>query len=509
MAFELSFGKFHLRIGASSAQTPGYEGASVKARARQFVASDVSPSRAVVTDAATLRARARQLVRNNPWASNAVEAWVTNCVGTGIRPRPQTKDTDLKRRILALWNRWITEADADGRLDFYGLQALITREQMEAGEILVRKRPRRLEDGLSVPLQLQVIEADHLPLTLTRQGLGQNIIRAGIEFDLIGKRTAYHLLRDHPGDASLTFRANTTSVVPAENILHVFKPLRAGQIRGVTGFAPVLMKLLDLDQYDDAEVVRKKTAALFAGFITSSLDEDSISSGDPGTASDDNLIDGQEGARRVDLEPGMLQLLDPGEDIKFSDPADVGGSYEAFMKMQLRAIASGLGVTYEQLSSDLSGVNFSSIRAGLIEFRRRCLMHQAQIVNTQFNQPVWKAWFRQAVLAGALDIGRADVDDPEISGVKWIGQGFEYVNPVQDQQAHLSANRAGYKSRSQIATEMGRDPEELEAEIAEEMARADALGLVFDSDPRKVAKSGAVQSMDLGGGQAQAGGQNG
>jgi len=497
MPFDLRLGPFHLRIGAAA--RPGYEGASIKARARHFVTSDTSPSSVTITDAAMIRARARQLVRNNPWASNAVEAWVTNCIGSGIRPRPQTLDPDLKRRIMALWTRWVSEADADGMLDFYGMQALVTREQMEAGEIIVRKRLRRPIDGLAVPIQFQMIEADHLEFDFTRAASpGIDTIRAGIQFDLLGRRVAYHLLRDHPGGSALTFGASIRSVVPANAIMHVFKPLRAGQIRGVSGFAAVLMKLLDLDQYDDAEVVRKKTAALFTGFITSTLDEDSVSAGDIGTSAGDNSISGEDGARRVDLEPGMMQLLDPGEDIKFSDPADVGGSYEAFLKMQLRAVASGLGVTYEQLSGDLSGVNFSSIRAGLIEFRRRCLMHQAQIINHQFNQPVWDAWFRQAVLSGALDIGRgANIADPDISGVKWIGQGFEYVNPLQDQQAHLSANRSGYKSRGQIATEMGRDPEELENEIAEENARADALGLVLDSDPRKVAKSGGAQPPDI------------
>lgn len=497
MAFDLRIGNFRLTLGAVAAQTPGYEGASTKARARHFVTAERSPSRAVMLDASTLRARARQLVRNNPWASSAVEAWVTNCIGTGIRPHPLATDPDLKQRIMALWNRWVPQADADGRLDYYGLQALVTREQMEAGEILVRQRDRRPEDGLAVPLQLQVIEADHLRLDMTRPAPGGNMIRAGIEFDPVGRRVFYHLYRDHPGDGAMTFRANETRAVPADSILHIYKPLRAGQIRGVTGFAPVLIKLLDIDQYDDAEVVRKKTAALFAGFITSSRDEDSISAGDPATADDDNLIEGQEGARRVDLEPGMLQNLDPGEDITFSSPADVGGSYESFMKLQLRALASGIGVTYEQISGDLSGVNFSSIRSGLIEFRRRCLMHQAQIINCQLNEPVWRAWFRQAVLSDALDIGRADIDDPAISGVKWIGQGFEYVNPVQDQQAHLSAVRAGFTTRGQVAMAMGRDPAEVENEIAAENKRADELDLVLDSDPRKVARSGGAQPVDF------------
>ncbi len=511
MAFDLRIGNFRLSIGAAAvAQRPGYEGASIKARAKHFVTAEKSPSRAVMLDATTLRARARQLVRNNPWATSAVEAWVTNCIGTGIQPDPLATDPDLKQRILQLWARWVIQADADGRLDYYGLQALVTREQMEAGEILVRQRFRRPEDGLAVPLQLQVIEADHLRLDLTRPAPGGNMIRAGIEFDAIGRRLFYHLWRDHPGDGAMTFRANETRAVPAESVLHIYKPLRAGQIRGVTGFAPVLIKLLDIDQYDDAEVIRKKTAALFAGFITSTLDEDSISAGDPGTADDDNLIEGQEGARRLDLEPGMMQVLDPGEDIKFSDPADVGASYESFMKLQLRAFAAGVGVTYEQVSGDLSGVNFSSIRAGLIEFRRRCLMHQAQIINCQFNQPIWHAWFRQAVLSGALDIGRADIDDPAVSGVEWIGQGFEYVNPVQDQQAELSAVRSGFKTRAQVVRARGGNLAQVDKGLAAENARADELGLVLDSDPRKVARSGAAQPVDLEREQETAtGGRNG
>jgi len=470
----------------------------MSARARHWTTQDLSATRAVLNDAATMRARARQLARNNAWAASALKTWVANCVGSGIKPRPRGPDQALRGAISALWSRWVVEADADGMLDFYGLQALVAREQLEAGELMVRKRLRRASDGLSVPLQLQLIEADHLPLNLTRPAADRNVIRAGIEFDPVGQRVAYHLWRDHPGDSSLTFRANETVRVPAEFVLHIFEPLRAGQIRGVTGFAPVLVSLIEIDQYNDAEIVRKKTAAMFSLFIeTPNPEMEPFGQGDPPSAGDSKQIGAEEGERRLDVEPGMIQILEPGESVNTSQPADVGGSYEIFIKTQLRAIATGLGVTYEQMTGDLSDVNFSSIRAGLIEFRRRCLMYQTQIINVQFNQRVWDEWFRQAVLSGALDIGRRDIADPDISGVRWIGQGFEYVNPVQDQQAHLSAVRAGFKTKGQVAMEMGRDPAEVEDEIAAENARADELGLVLDSDPRKVARSGGAQPADV------------
>ncbi|MDB0530064.1 phage portal protein, partial [Ralstonia solanacearum] len=88
---------------------------------------------------------------------------------------------------------WTEEADAAGQTDFYGLQALACRAMLEGGECLIRLRPRRPEDGLSVPLQLQLLEAEHLPMTLNvdlpptagASGPG-NVVRSGIEFDNLG-----------------------------------------------------------------------------------------------------------------------------------------------------------------------------------------------------------------------------------------------------------------------------------------------------------------------------------
>ncbi len=234
----------------------------------------------------------------------------------------------------------------------------------------------------------------------------------------------------------------------------------------------MLLKLYELDQYDDAELVRKKTAAMFAGFITR-LDPEANIMGE-GEAS-------EQGVALSGLEPGTMQLLDPGEDIKFSEPSDVGGSYEAFMRQQLRAIAIGTGITYEQLTGDLTGVNYSSIRAGLIEFRRRCAMLQHNIMVFQFCRPVWSRWLELAVLCGELRIDEK-VAKAAKEEVKWIPQGFDWVDPLKDQQAQQMAVRNGFKSRSEVVSELGYDVEEIDQEIAEDQKRADSFGLCFDSD---------------------------
>ncbi|MBV2145856.1 MAG: phage portal protein, partial [Wolbachia endosymbiont of Pissodes strobi] len=213
-------------------------------------------------------------------------------------------------------------------------------------------------------------------------------------------------------------------------------PLRPGQIRGVPWLSSVLLKLYELDQYDDAELVRKKTAAMFAGFITR-LDPEANIMGEGES--------NEQGVALSGLEPGTMQLLDPGEDIKFSEPSDVGGSYEAFMKQQLRAIAVGMGITYEQLTGDLTNVNYSSIRAGLIEFRRRCGMLQHNIMVFQFCRPVWDRWLELALLSGELDIGKEWTKKGGKEEVKWIAQGFDWVDPLKDQQAQQMAVRNGFK----------------------------------------------------------------
>lgn len=87
--------------------------------------------------------------------------------------------------------------------DFYGLQALACRAMFDGGECLIRLRPRRPEDGLTVPLQLQLLEPEHLPITLNRNLSSGNQVHAGIEFDALGRRMAYHPYRSHPEDGRL------------------------------------------------------------------------------------------------------------------------------------------------------------------------------------------------------------------------------------------------------------------------------------------------------------------
>lgn len=227
------------------------------------------------------------------------------------------------------------------------------------------------------------------------------------------------------------------------------------------------MRLHELDQFEDAALVKAKVAALFTGFIT---DPDGTAGGLSGTNTG--------GALTVGMEPGSLIPLPPGTDIRFSSPTE-SDAYAPFVKNHLRAVAAGMGLPYELVSGDLEGVTYSSIRAGLIEFRRRVEQLQHNVVVHMFCRPVWERFVRLAVLTGELPARDFDRNATAYLGCEWLPPKFDYVDPKKDVEAEILAIHAGLKSRSQAISERGYDAEQVDAEIAADKERADGLHLTF------------------------------
>jgi lambda family phage portal protein len=346
---------------------------------------------------------------------------------------------------------------------------------VEAGEVLVRRRPRRPGDGVMPPVQLQLLEADFLDAT--RNGaLGAGQAVQGIEFDALGRRRAYWLFGAHPGDATLSLTGGLTSrAVPATEIAHVYEKQRT-QARGVPWGAPVIRALRDLDDYEVAEIVRKKTEACVTAIVFG--DEEAQQGIAPAVVDAD-------GNRVEQFEPGLIAYARGGKDIRFNQPAATGG-YGEYKRASLHTISAGFRVPYELLTGDLSQVNYSSIRAGLVEFRRMIDAVQWQLFIPMFCAPIWR-WFTEAAWAA----GR--IPTPDVP-VEWSPPKFEAVDPQKDAMADLLAIRSGTMTLAEAIARQGRNPDAVLAEIAATNARLDELGLVLDSDPRRVTKTGSAQS---------------
>lgn len=412
----------------------------------------------------------RDMIRNTPLAVRAQAVICNNVIGDGIIWKvtggTKTRAEKLRRAMKAHFDT--VQIDADGRSNLYGLQRLVMNAMVNDGEVLIRRRRRANRDGLSLPFQIEVLEIDHLDSA--RDGVlgtkgAEGEVREGIEYDAIGRRLAYWLFPRHPGATTGLRQSLQSRRVPASEVIHVYRQDRPKQMRGVSWFAPVAMSMQDLADGQEAQIMRQKIAACFAGFRVAP--EAEYETPDPAKTSDP--------AGLSTLVPGRIQNLAPGEDIRFSTPPSVEG-YDKFTRLVLQTVASGMGITYEALSGDLSQVNFSSARMGRMEMDRNVSAWQWLLMIPQMMQPI-AAWAVEA-----FDVSTGQMRASTDLTVDWVPPHRMLVDPAREIPALAAKVRAGFASRQGVVRELGFDPEDLMREQIEDRDLADQHGLRFDSD---------------------------
>jgi len=422
----------------------GFDAAKSGPRTGNWKGSSGSVNAELAGGINVIRNRARDLIANNGYIKHALKVLCSNIVGTGISPK---YDDDKLKKLWAIWSR--LECDANGMLGIGGLQSQIVRAMWADGEVLVRFRIRRPEDGLTVPLQLQVLEADYLDTQKTGE-TSNGFCICGVQFNFVGQRLGYWLFDKHPGEIAALPRSLTSRFVPASEILHLFDPLgRPGQVRGISEFAVSIWKARDLDDYQDAHSIRKKIEACFAAFITT--DDTHLTIGQ-------TAVQPKAKERRVEeLSPGLIQYLKPNETINFSNPQSSDG-YEETVRVDLRAIAAGTGISYEQLTGDYSQVNFTSGRMGKMEFKAMVEQFQWLVFIPMFCDKVAAKFAQVAYLNG-------NISKPDILPVSWTAPRIPLLDPLREGQGYKVMREMNVMSRQQIIRELGDDPDEVDAEI--------------------------------------------
>jgi lambda family phage portal protein len=328
---------------------------------------------------------------------------------------------------------------------------------VESGECLIRLRYRRPEDGLIVPLQLQVLEPDYLDSNKSGPLPNGGQIINGIEYDPIGRIVAYWLYKNHPGAAvgTMTF---TSSRIDADSVIHVFRLDRPGQSRGIPWLSPIMVKLRELDIYQDAVLKRQQLANMFAGYVYDDVPGDAI----------DEIAE-----ELPELEPGTVYALKNGRRIEFSEPPNV--TPNEFVRETLRDIAAGIGITYESLTQDLSQVNFSSARMGANEMLRNVDQWQWQMLIPLLCEKVGQAFINTALQSG-MSANRVRFE--------WTPPAKTLVDPTREIPAIIKSVRAGLMSYQEALRAQGMNPDKVMKEIAESNAMLDKFKIILDSDPR-------------------------
>jgi lambda family phage portal protein len=453
----------------------GYAAAQDLRSSAQWAPSAGAANAEVGAAAATVARRARDAVRNDPYAGRIVDLWTGNAVGAGITTRwPDKAHADA-------WRRWSesTACDAEGHLDLNGIQALVMRATVESGESFVRLLPIEPSPSNPVGLRLQVLESDHLDTARSGMLAGLPTLQ-GISLGGVGEPLIYWLHRLHPGSSWLLGAGSSIASEPVEarDVLHVYRKRRPGQLRDVSWLAPILTRLRDLGDYEGALLMKAKIEACLAAVVSEDGD-------DTLTGTAPSLLRDAQGRAVESFEPGMILYRRGTGAVEVVNPSG-GGSHAAFARRALEAAAVGTGLTYDQVAGDLGQANYSSLRAGKIEFRRLCEQVQYGMLIPMLVRPIAVRFHQQGAMLGMWP---AEMPD----GVSFVPPAHEMIDPLKDTTALIAQVRAGFVPQAEAVGSFGYDFQQVVELIREANALLDEAGLSLDTDPRRVAKSGSAQ----------------
>ncbi len=440
-------------------------------------ATNVSADTDLASAVETARGRARNLCNNNDYARKFLQMVANNIVGPdGFMLISQAADLGQPDKsaqdlIESGFFRWATRGTCEitGAFGFNGLLRMIVKAVARDGEALVRKLRGRKINAFGYALQL--LDIDRLPVTLNLKLSNGNAIVMGVEINSYGQPVAYHLHTSHPGENTWMDPAgNRLERVPAEDVFHLFVADRPEQRRGITWLHSAAWRLEMLGKFESAAVAAARKGAETLGFFTR---EDGLAPG----------VGEQSGADEImGSGPCSFDVLPPGVTVAPYDTKYPSELFGVFRKDSLRGIASGMGVAYNNLSNDLEGVNYSSIRAGMLEERDHWMVLQGWLIET-FLEPLFQDWLKYALLAGQLAYPNGSVLPlaklEKFSMHRWQGRRWSWVDPEKDVAASVLAISNGLKSPQRVAAEMGVDIEDVLSEIARFQAMAKEKGVTI------------------------------
>lgn len=436
---------------------------------------------------ADVRDNCRELVRNNPFAGKAVELWKNHGVGTDLAPDLPSSQS----RLRDTWDRWSEVCDPSGANDFVGQIHDAAGAIVEGGDVLVRRRRRRIEDGLPVPVQIEVLEGDYLDDGKSGKADNGDDIRMGVQYNRIGGIRGYWIFPKHPGDSG-TFAGvggDDSKFYPAEDFIHAFFRKRPGQTRGMPWFAPVVLHMHDLGNYLGSELEAKAAQARIVGVARSNSPLAGLTPGSSQTTNED-------GKPVISWENMAILRLKNTEGLDLYTPK-ISDSFEDFVSFYLHMVSVGTGAPYEKVTGDLSRVSYISGRMGDIDFAAALRVFQHRILKHQLCRRVW-AWFiEDGIDSGAFGKAALNVRPT------WVFPILEDADQEKAETARKARIRNGTSSLPRELRRKGIDPEKHVAEIADFNAQIDAAEIVLDTDPRII--SGAGQKHSEAGGTSSPG----
>jgi len=445
-----------------------------------WVATNEAINTILNRELSTLRARSRYLEQNNPYGIAAINTLLNFCVGTGFElqmqvARVERTDTGFQRVELDAFNDYVEDLFATWGLNVTGnapinspeslfeIQNLIMRRFAVDGEVFIHIGVNKGHPV--VPFILEVIDANNVGANITEYK--GNPVFLGIEVDKnTWQPVAYWVYSVKNQDPQFQSQMGATRI-PAENMIHVFKKHYPYQLRGIPFCAGVAQKFFDIEEYNKAQIVRSKLAAMFGlllaggkggGLLTdSSYDAESDNTNSLGFPVDAN------GNIIAQMGPGIIGRVAEGVTPHMVTPtAPEGGNYDPFLRHQLRALGAGhdVGLSYTGLTRDSSKTTFAG---GRQEENRDFQGYRPfmKLFGLKALSPIFRPWMDTAVLSGALldGVGTDYEMRPEFwQRHAWMPGGWSRgINPLQEVNASAKSMELNITTLADECAALGRD----------------------------------------------------
>lgn len=422
-----------------------------------------------------IRAKARDLERNSDILGSILVAFENNVVGTGFKLRMRTKDEETNTAIEQLFEEWCKPKNCDitGCQSFNELCTMAVRRMRVDGGILFLKCNT---GSKRFPFQLQAKEVDDIDESYTKITPETQYIVNGIEVNRYQKPLAYYLLSTDPNG----WQTPISERVEADRVIALWEKTMPSQIREMSPAAPTIERINDMEDYLDTIGIKEKILACISAFIKRQNPQGGLGRSITRVPPNGKDYDPATGYTRSRLTPGMIMELQPGDDVSAVVPGGQASNARELVTMYIRSIGSGQGLSYETTSRDMSQVNYSSARQGLIADNQAYKRLQRFFIEHFLNE-VFESFLDSVILAGTLTLKDYWSNrNAYITACDWSTPGQPWIDPVKEANANKIAIETGQETLSSVCANQGRDWRDVLRQRAQELAYQKQLEEEFE-----------------------------
>lgn len=467
----MGFSDFFRNLFRRESRAHPYDGGSWRQPNSNWLAPDGPGENLNSMDRDVIRARTRGLERNSDMTAAIIEVLTNNVVGSGYRMRPkitgenERENAELNKTLEALWLEWseFQNCDMAGLLSFSEmLEKLVTRRLVDGGLFFVFCNDASSKFGL----KLQILEVDSLDTSVISHG--KNRVLNGVELNEYGRHIAYHFkIFDCCGWSGKSKR------VPAGRVIYIAHRQRVSEVREISPLARILGRLRDFTEYLNTISVKERVLACLSVIFK----RKNVPANGYGRRSGEAGGNNSGEAPPRELSPGMISYLGADEDAVIINPVGQAVNAREFATLLQRNVGASMGLSYEAASRDMSQVNYSSARQGLIEDHKTYRRTQEYVIN-HFCVPVYREFVKFCALNGLVKIPDFFQNRQKYTKCQFIPNGMPWIDPVKEVNANRIAMETGQTTLEAVCAAAGRDWRETLLQLSIEKKYKEDLGLI-------------------------------